>query len=159
MDDSSSSYFDTVSEVFESWDTIKRIPDYEEVVGLALFDKMFESAPDAWGIFRWRKEDFAKKDPQCVAFAKKFVRMLDLAVHMLGPEMDIVEQQMYDLGKQHQRYGVMPKHFFSMGKALESTLANILGRDFTYKTREAWKDVFHFMSTSMIMGASGSCEA
>lgn len=35
----SGSYFETVSEVTESWDKIKRIPTYDEMFGIALFER------------------------------------------------------------------------------------------------------------------------
>jgi hemoglobin-like flavoprotein len=124
--------------------------------GVALFERMYEIAPDAWGLFPWTAEEMAKKDEKFVTFAKKFVRMLDMAVDMLGPDLEVVEEQLYDLGKSHTKYGVSPKHFELMGKALVVTLQKVLGRrSFTEQTAKAWKEIYEFMSMTMIQGAAG----
>ncbi|CAB9507230.1 Globin [Seminavis robusta] len=150
------SYFETVSEVGQSWDKVKRIPTYDEMFGVALFEQMYEIAPDAWGIFPWSAEDMNNKDEKFLQFAKKFVRMLDVAVDMLGPDMDVVEGQLYDLGSFHKRYGVTPKHYDLMGKSLVQTLKKVLGRrSFTDKTDKAWREVYSFMSMTMIQGSAG----
>lgn len=148
-------YYETVSEVFDTWESVKRIENYEERVGVALFNRMFDVAPDDCSIFPWTKEHFQKKDPKFLAFATKFIRMIDMAVDMLGPDMDIVEEQMYGLGVAHKRYGVTPKHFDIMGKALEHTFQGILGNKFTPSNKKAWKSVYSFMSSTMIQGAAG----
>ena len=148
--------FETVSEVTDSWDKLKRIPTYEEVFGVQLYERMFEIAPDAWGgIFQWTKEDFENKDPKAMKFVVNFVKMLDQAVHLLGPDMEIVQEQLFELGKSHTRYGVTPKHFELMGKALVETLQKVVGRrSFTDKTNNAWKEMYAFMSSTMIEGAA-----
>ena len=152
----SCAYFETVSEVYDSWERVKRIENYQEIVGVALFDRMFEMAPDEWGIFPWSREDFQNKDEKFLTFAKRFIRMLSSAIDMLGPDMEIVEDQMYDLGAAHKRYGVTPKHFDIMGKALEHILEALLGNKiFTATTKKAWKSVYGFMSTTMIQGSVG----
>ena len=89
----SGSYFETVSEVCESWDRLKRIPTYQELFGIAFFERMFEIDPEAWSIFPWTPKQFQEKDPVFLKFANKFVRMLELSVDLLGPDMDIVEEQ------------------------------------------------------------------
>jgi hemoglobin-like flavoprotein len=82
--------------------------------------------------------------------------MLGMVVDMLGPELDVVEEQLYDLGKSHTRYGVSPMQFELRGKALAETLLKILGRrSFTDKTEKAWKETYEFMSITMIRGAAG----
>lgn len=75
---------------------------------------------------------------------------------MLGPDMEVVEEQLYDLGQSHQRYGVLPKHYDLMGRSLIIALENIVSEKvFDAKTKKAWKEVFEFMSLTMIQGAAG----
>ena len=117
---------------------------------------MYDIAPDQWGIFPWTPEDVANKDEKFMTFAKKFTKMLDQAVDMLGPDMDVVEGQLYDSGVMHKRFGVTPKHFEMMGQALVFTLKKILGRrSFTEKTEKSWNEIYQFMSMTMIQGAAG----
>lgn len=70
--------------------------------------------------------------------------------------MEVVEEQLYELGRSHQRYGVTPKHFDLMGKALIQTLKKILGsKAFTETAEKSWKEIYSFMSMTMIQGAAG----
>lgn len=148
------SFFEIVSEVGESFDKVKRIPTYEDVLGLELFAKMFELEPDEWGMLPFSKEDFEAKDEKVLAHARLFVKMLDLAVHMLGPDLEIVEEQMMDLGQMHGRYGVKKEHYAIMGKALDSALQKVLGkRSYTKRAQESWVFIFKFMTDAMMKGA------
>jgi hemoglobin-like flavoprotein len=117
---------------------------------------MYTMAPEAWGMFPYTRDDIDNKPIKFVSFVKKFVRMLDQAVDMLGPDMEIVEDQLYDLGTSHKRYGVTPKHFELMGKALIVVLKKVLGRrSFTPITDKSWNEIYKFMSMTMIQGAAG----
>ena len=72
---------------------------------------MFKLAPAVWSKFPWghvakkkasssadcSKEDLAA-NPEFVAFARNFMSMLDLAIDMLGPDLDFVEGQLQELG-------------------------------------------------------------
>lgn len=68
---------------------------------------------------------------------EKFVGMLDLAIDLLGPDMDLVEEQLQHLGVAHIGYGVMPKHYPLMGKALADTIETKLGDKFTEQGKQS----------------------
>ncbi|CAB9507241.1 expressed unknown protein [Seminavis robusta] len=147
-------YFGIVSEVSESWDRVKMIESYDEMFGATLFKCMYDIAPDAWTPFAFTADDVEQKNEKFMVFAKRFVRMLDLAVHMLGPDMDIVAEEMMDLGPAHARYGVTARHFELMGQALGHTLEKVLSsRDCTPSTKHSWEKIFSFMSAYMLEGA------
>jgi len=151
-------YFETVSEVLESWERVKRMPSYDEKLGVALFTRLFEVAPDGgWEIMPWTKADFDAKDAKFLKFAKSFVRMLDMAIDMLGPDLEIVEEQMYELGVSHGKYGVLPMHFEHMGKALDFVLQDMLQDLYKPSTKKAWTSVYRFITTTMIQGSVGFC--
>ena len=77
-------------------------------------------------------------------------------MHLLGPDMELVEEQLYELGTSHKRYGVTTEHFEIMGTALVQTLQNVIGkRSFTDKSKKAWDEIYKFMSMAMIQGAAG----
>ena len=68
--------------------------------------------------------------------------------------MDVVEEQLEDLGDMHTRYGVHADHYKIMGDALVCTLEKILGkRSFTETTRESWEFIFKFMTDAMLKGS------
>lgn len=145
---------EVVTEVCDSFEKIKRIPTWEELLSYQLFENMFELAPEQWDLFPFTKKDFETKDAKFMAFAKRFARMLDLAVQLLGPDMEVVEEQLGEIGLVHDRYGVKEGHYILMGKALDQTLHKILGRrSYTDKTKHAWTFIFKFMSDTMVEAA------
>ena len=118
---------------------------------------MFEIAPDEWKTFAFTQEDVEKKTEKFVVFARRFVRMSDMAVDMLGPDMDILSEQLADLGVAHKHYGVFQLHYDLMGKSLVHTLSVILSRhSCTDASNDAWGKVFKFMSTAMLHGADSA---
>ncbi len=119
---------------------------------------MFQIAPDAWAVFPWGRDirigEDLSENKQFVSFASSFVSMLDMAIDMLGPDLEEVEEQLGSLGTRHVAYGVMPSHYPVMGKALIETLEKLLGPDiFNEKVHESWNGIFSFMSMTMMQGA------
>jgi hemoglobin-like flavoprotein len=110
-------------------------------------------------MFPWGKGDCEEEDffgnPKFLMFARNFVQMLDLAVEILGPDLEVVEDQLQSLGASHSRYGVTARHFKLMGHALICTLESMLGpRSFNKEKRESWEVVYTYMSDNMIKGAA-----
>jgi hypothetical protein len=85
---------------------------------------MYETAPSdkIWEIYSFLPEDAAKNNAISAFFAKRFVSMLDVAISMLGPDLESLQEQLYDIGAVLERYEVMPHHYDLMGKALEYNL-------------------------------------
>jgi len=73
--------------------------------------------------------------------------------------MDLVEEQLQHLGVSHIGYGVMPKHYPLMEKALFDTLQDTLEDRLTPKVKESWNTVYTFMSVTMMQGAFASLKA
>ena len=118
---------------------------------------MYELAPSdkIWKVYSFQPEDIKSRSEAFEHFAKRFVRMLDVAVSMLGPDIELLQEQMYDIGAVHEKYEVMPRHFDLMLQALEYTIEKILKPDdMKPKTTEAWKALFEFFTTTMMEGAS-----
>ncbi len=118
---------------------------------------MIDIAPDAWSVFPWsegiRRGDDLSANKPFVVFVGNFVSMLDMAIDMLGPDLEMVEEQLQKLGIRHIRYGVMPKHYPLMGKALLNTLEHLLGDSFDEKHHCSWNAIYTFMSVTMMQGA------
>ncbi|CAB9512644.1 Globin [Seminavis robusta] len=151
------SYFETVSEVSESWDLVKNTPNHSEILGTHLFRRMYETAPNdvIWKAYSFSREDVEEKSEKFLVFAKRFTRMLDVAVSMLGPDLDTLQEAMYDLGAMHERYEVMPHHYDLMGEALVYALEHVLEpHHYTPATKKAWKELYAFMAENMMEGAS-----
>lgn len=80
--------------------------------------------------------------------------MLDLAVNMLGPDLEPVTEALEDLGARHCQYGVVPAHYPVVGEALLKTLQAALGNDWTPTVKEGWTGIYGFICISMQRGAS-----
>jgi methyl-accepting chemotaxis protein len=80
--------------------------------------------------------------------------MLDVAVNMLGPDLDPVTHALKELGERHLAYGVIPDHYPIVGQALLSTLEAALGDGWTPQVKEGWTAIYGFVSTTMIAGVN-----
>lgn len=120
---------------------------------------MYEIAPDELCTFSFTHKDVENKTEKFVAFAIRFVRMLDMSIDLLGPDMDILDEQLSDLGVAHKHFGVSQRHYDLMGKALIYGLGVILCRNtFIDSRKDARETVFKFMSTAMVNGAESVWE-
>lgn len=118
--------------------------------------RMFKIAPDVWDHFPFGKAMIAGEDlsenAEVVAHARHFLSMLDMAIDMLGPDLDLVEEQLQSLGVRHIGYGVMPKHYPLMGRALVLAIKSLLGDSFSGRHEESWNTIYTFLSVSMMQG-------
>jgi Hsp90 protein/Globin len=123
---------------------------------------IFQIAPGAYKLFPFggkyeELDDAMFATPAFKRHAKNVVSMLDNAVQFLGPEVDVLEETLKELGARHVGYGVMPEHYPIVGQALLKTLATALGPDkFTAPLKEAWAGVYGFVTSSMLQGANES---
>lgn len=154
---------ETVTCVFQSWEKVRRIPNYEEVAGVLLFRKIFEIAPGAKELFAFAKKNNDEedddderlyKDPRFLVHARRVVKMLDVAVDMLGPDLGPVSHALRLLGERHVAYGVIPEHYPIVGQALLSTLEAALGSSWTPPVQEGWAAIYGFVSATMVAGAT-----
>jgi hypothetical protein len=85
-----------------------------------------------------------------IMHASYLIRMLDTALNMLGPDIELLTEIMTKLGDKHVRYGVKPEMFPIMGDALIHTLKTILKADFTESVKEAWLKTYSALSQDML---------
>lgn len=78
------------------------------------------------------------------------VQMLDTALNMLGPDIELLSEIMLELGAKHKRYGVKAEMFGFMGESLVLMLEKLLGDDFTDATRDAWNETYSELAQDMI---------
>ena len=84
-----------------------------------------------------------------VLHARKFVQMLDSAVDMLGPNLDMLTDILSELGGKHVKYGVKPEYFPAMGIALVEALREV-DKEFTKEIEISWREVYNAISLDMI---------
>lgn len=122
------------------------------------FVSLFEKSPQSKVLFGFPVEiDPTSKD---LLQSKRFkmhavymIQMLDTALELLGPDIEMLTDILLDLGVKHRRYGVKPEMFGIMGKALIAMLEKILGPkgSFNDAVREAWIETYGEISNDMIM--------
>jgi len=82
--------------------------------------------------------------------ASYLIQMLDTALNMLGPDIELLTEIMLELGAKHVSYGVKPEMFPVMGEALLITLREHLKGDMTPDVEEAWKETYQALSQDMV---------
>jgi methyl-accepting chemotaxis protein len=82
--------------------------------------------------------------------AAYLIQMIDTALNMLGPDIELLTEIMTELGIKHVRYGVTAEMFPIMGDALLHTLESTLKDDFTEPVKAAWVEVYSALSQDMV---------
>lgn len=149
--------FGTVQEVIDSWQMVLAIPDWNAKTGEVGMKRLFEIAPEvkvAWGF----PEDFDPKnieDENQNKFKLKglgFMKGLDKAVAYLGPDLEPLEEELVELGRQHVHMDAQPEFFPPVGVAVIGTLQEILGDKFTEEMKQSWLTVYTFLAYFMVEG-------
>ncbi len=111
-------------------------------VGELFYTKLFELDPSLRPLF---KGDIKQQ-------GDKLMQMISIAVDGLDNIEDLLPA-VKALGERHYAYGVLPKHYESVGVALMWTLEKGLGELFTEDVREAWEATYEVLSGVMIEAA------
>ncbi|CAB9507130.1 Globin [Seminavis robusta] len=147
--------YETIQNVIDSWELLRRIPNYDVEAGTLLFTHLFEKCPPAMVLFGFPKDmdptcEKLKKSKRFVSHAKNMVAMLDRALAMLGPDAELLEEMLLDLGKKHVTIGVPVNAYPIMGDALLQTLRELLGDKFNQQAEHSWLEVYRAFSFEMI---------
>jgi len=121
--------------VRESWGQVVPIADKAAEL---FYGKLFELDPALRPMFRG---DMPEQ-------GRKLMRMINIAVDNLDKLNDIMPA-LHDLGVQHLGYGVMNRHYDTVGEALLWTLGQGLGDAFTMEVMCAWMDVYSVLANTM----------
>lgn len=78
--------------------------------------------------------------------------MVDRAVGLLGPDIELLTEILLELGVKHERFGVKASYYVPMGQALIQMLEELLGKDkyFTDDVKDSWLEVYQALSYDMI---------
>lgn len=90
------------------------------------------------------------KSRRFIMHASYLIQMIDTALNMLGPDIELLTEIMTELGQKHVKHGVKPEYFPKMGIALIETLAELLGDSWTEAVKEAWIETYDALSGDMI---------
>jgi hemoglobin-like flavoprotein len=121
--------------VQQSFESIATIADD---VAVLFYQRLFELDPSLRPMFRSEMGEQRKKLMQMITAAVKGLDRLEQLVPVVQ-----------DLGRRHGGYGVVDKHYETVGAALLWTLEMDLGRAFTPEVKDAWVAVYTLLATTM----------
>lgn len=147
--------YETIFDVVDSWEALRRIPDHEQVAGTILFTHLFRLCPKIKTLFGFAIEDECNSEAMqqsklFVQHASNMINMLDRALNMLGPDAELLAEILSDLGRKHARLGVQECYFPYMGEALLAMLREVLCDRFTPSIERAWRVVYRALSINMV---------
>jgi hemoglobin-like flavoprotein len=120
-----------------SWAHLRRIKP--KIVADVFYTKLFIDNPS-----------FRKMFPSDIQGQyEKLIRMLNIIVMRLE-RFDELTEEIKVLAIRHTYYGVLPKHYDSVGKALIWTLKTGLSHDWNEETEKAWVKCYTLLSDTMI---------
>lgn len=118
-----------------------RITD-DAALGAAFYARLFDADPSLRPLF---PSDLA---PQ----AAKLTAMLKLVTNGLD-HLEALVPAIEGLARRHVGYGVVERHYPTVGGALVWALEQVLGDDFAPTVRAAWIEAYSILSTTMIAAA------
>jgi hemoglobin-like flavoprotein len=80
----------------------------------------------------------------------RIVQMLDGALTLLGPDIELFEEILGQVGQRHEELGVKKEHYAMLGVAVREVISSIIGNKFTDEDDEAWKEVFSLMTAAIL---------
>ena len=116
--------------------------------------KMFEYEPETKKVFGFAV-DFNPtadelKDAGHLHIAVNILQRFDASLNLMGPDHDILEDILMELGKRHVGYRVKAHYFPFMGKAIVFALKETLGDKFTSEDEAAWNEVYQEISGTIM---------
>ena len=119
-------------------DSFVAIATIADDAALLFYQRLFELDPSLRALFPAEMAEQRKKLMQMITAAVKGLDRLDQLVPVVK-----------DLGRRHGGYGVVDRHYETVGEALLWTLEMGLGRAFTPEVKEAWAAVYSLLATTM----------
>mmetsp|Transcript_114643 Transcript_114643/g.357065 ORF Transcript_114643/g.357065 Transcript_114643/m.357065 type:complete len:228 (+) Transcript_114643:3-686(+) len=154
---------DELSAVVRSWEHVQALGTYS--VGEMLYRHTFELEPEVMELFpvevrlkyrEWTADEASDENgiyesPALRKLFAKFVNAIGCTVAGLN-EIGRLVPMLTQLGARHAGYGLDEGHWPVLGKALQMTLRDCLGDEFTPEVETAWSTIYGFMSNIMIAG-------
>ncbi|MBL7775357.1 MAG: hypothetical protein JNK89_05110 [Saprospiraceae bacterium] len=106
------------------------------------YSKLFFDHPELRSLF---PSDMSGQHQKLIATLQILIARLD--------QMATLEQEIAELGRRHQQYGVRPKHYGHVGAALLWTFERVLGSDWTPLVAEAWQTLYKTLAEAMLQAA------
>lgn len=132
----------TPKQIEQVQSSFEKIRPIAPVAAELFYQRLFDLDPALKNLFRG---DMAEQGRKLMAMIAAGVRGLSNASALIPV--------LTDLGRRHTAYGVLDRHYVTVGTALIQTLERGLGKDFTPEVRDAWCAAYELMSGVMQQGA------
>jgi hemoglobin-like flavoprotein len=107
------------------------------------YDHLFNADPSLRHLF---KGDMTSQGERLMAMIGAAVGLLEQPTRLLPV--------LHGLGRRHAGYGVMPRHYDTVGSALLQTLRDGLGEAFTPEVEQAWQAMYATVAREMQSAAA-----
>jgi len=93
---------------------------------------------------------------------QNIIQMLITMLSILGPDEDILQDVLLDIGERQSKLGLSPSHFTLLCRALVQVLQQVMDKNWTPEFNDAWFQVIHFLSFEISKSNAkvnaGNCE-
>jgi len=125
--------------------SFQKVAPIAEAAAEMFYNRLFELDPTIKDLF---KGDMKEQ-------GRKLMSMIGTAVGGLN-DLEKLAPSVKMLGLRHTDYGVVDKHYDTVGKALLWTLEQGLGAEFTPEVKESWTAIYTLLAEIMMEGAQAT---
>ncbi|KAJ7380385.1 hypothetical protein OS493_008841 [Desmophyllum pertusum] len=112
---------------------------------------MHPNIQDTFPTFKGVRLDELMNSRSLYLHAKRVMAAVENAISALD-DMEVLVESLTRLGQRHRLWFVREEHFTVVGEALLWTLQDMLASACTSQVIEAWKELFNFISKTMLRG-------
>ncbi|XP_059839521.1 x globin [Hypanus sabinus] len=138
--------------VRESWEIL-----HQDIarVGIIMFIRLFETHPECKDVFfLFRDIDDLQQlrmSKELQSHGLRVMSFIEKSVARLSQE-EKLEQLAFELGRSHCRYNAPPKYYKYVGVQFIAVVKPILKEKWTPEVKEAWENLFDYLTTTMRRG-------
>lgn len=129
----------TAEQIFRLRKSFSLVQRQADVAAFYFYHQLFELDPSLRPLFQTDVE----------LQALKLNSALEDALDLLERPIELATT-LRELAERHAEYGVKPGQYATVGTAMVSMLEDILGKEFTLETRQAWIAFYHLISGAML---------
>jgi hemoglobin-like flavoprotein len=115
-------------------------------------NRLIHLEPSARKLFKLTEDEDIRCNPMFRIHARSMVTMINSAVELLGPDLDLLQEDLFLLGSRHVGYGVQVEFLPIMGQAVDYAMEIQLKNDYTTNHKRAWQIIMNFMVQQMELG-------
>ena len=142
--------FEMVTLVLNYWEkSVKTIPNWLEVAGELVMRQSFLLEPETKDMFGFpnaeRHDPELSKNRDFIMKGVRLVEAVDTALSFLGPDLEPLENVLFQLGTRHVARRCRPRHWPFFGEVLFYIFEVGTGDAFTPQVRAAWVQLYNFL--------------